>query len=81
MNTIPKSAPVETLGLPRGDHWVRFHVEGDSISFQVAASLPPCGQPVQKKPTGFVRKWGGSVKKMDADGDEWLEHINRKHLR
>jgi len=86
MNTLTKSAPLGTLGLPSGDHWVRFHVEGDSISFEVAASVPQAGAvPVEtagpRKPTGFVQKWGGSVKKIVDESDAWLTHINDKHLR
>ena len=34
-----------------------------------------------RKPTGFVRKWGGSVKKVADEGDVWLARINEKHLR
>lgn len=79
MNTFPKSAPLGTLGLPCGDHWVRMHVEEDAISFEVAASLP---QQASKpgKPTGFVQRWGGSARKLDDAGDAWLAHINEKHL-
>lgn len=86
MNTLTKSASLGTLGLPSGDHWVRFHVEGDSISFEVAASVPqaadrsPTTVP-PRKPTGFVQKWGGSSKKIDDESDAWLSHINDKHLR
>jgi hypothetical protein len=86
MNTLTKSAPLGTLGLSSGDHWVKFHVEGDSISFEVAASMPEkdagLGEaPVTRKPTGFVQKWGGSVTKIEGADDAWLSHINDKHLR
>ncbi len=85
MNTLSKSTPLGTLGLPSGDHWVRFHVEGDAISFEVA-SVPQVlaaahDSAPQKKPTGFVQKWGGSVKQVDDASDAWLTHINDKHLR
>jgi hypothetical protein len=86
MNTLTKSASLGTLGLPSGDHWVRFHVEGDSISFEVEASVPQAAA-VQvetarlTKPTGFVQKWGGSLKKIKDEDDAWLTHINEKHLR
>jgi hypothetical protein len=80
MNTYPKSAALGTLGLPSGDHWVRVHVEDDAISFEVAASLPQQGGK-PGKPTGFVQLWGGSAKKLEDAGDEWLAHINSKHLR
>lgn len=86
MNTLTKSATLDTLGLSSGDHWVRFHVEGDSISFEVASAaageklnvMPPTGQ---RKPTGFVQKWGGSARKVEDLTDGWLTHINDKHLR
>ena len=86
MNTLTKSAPLGTLGLSSGDHWVRFHVEGDSISYEVTASVPEQDSSVSsatmvRKPTGFVQKWGGSVKKTEDAADAWLNHINDKHLR
>ena len=77
MNTVAKSAPLGTLGLPVGDHLVRFHVEADVISFEIADSEPT----MKKPPTGFVRRWGGSVRKIEDAGDAWLTHINDKHLR
>ncbi len=82
MNTLAKSAPLGTLGLPSGDHWVKFHVEENSISFEIKSSQPstsPESKP--RKPTGFVQKWGGSAKKQTAATDDWLTHINDKHLR
>jgi hypothetical protein len=86
MNTLTKSAPLGTLGLSSGDHWVHFHVEDDSISFEVAASVPEqkadaAATPGVRKPTGFVQKWGSSVKKIENTDDAWLTHINDKHLR
>ena len=82
MSTHSKSEPLGSLGLPSGDHWVRFHVEGDSITFEVAASAPKThGVTVTKKPTGFVQKWGGSAQKITDSTDPWLTHINDKHLR
>jgi hypothetical protein len=80
MNTLTKSAPLGTLGLPAGDHWVKFHVEDDTISFEVTASVPMAAA-TQMKPTGFVQKWGGSVTKIEDESDAWLSHINSKHLR
>ncbi len=80
MNTFPKSAALATLGLPSGDHWVMMHVGDDAISIEVTASLPP--QPDRlTKPTGFVQRWSGSARKLDDASDDWLEHINQKHLR
>ena len=82
MKTLEASAPLEKLGLPSGDHWVRFHVEGSLISFNVEASAPPAQPPkTARKPTGFVQKWSGSVKKLEDSHDLWLSHINEKHLR
>lgn len=84
MNTLTKTDTIDTLGLPQGDHWVRFHVEKDVISFEVAGSSPvratTAAAPL-RMPTGFVEKWGGSVMKLDDPGDSWLTHINEKHLR
>lgn len=86
MNTLTKSTPLGTLGLPSGDHWVRFHVEGDSISYEVAQSLPKSDQQAvkvapPKKPTGFVQKWGSTARKIEDANDAWLTHINDKHLK
>lgn len=86
MNVLPASAPLGTLGLTSGDHWVRFHVEGDSISFEVAASAPvdeaaSIAEAPRRMPTGFVQKWGGSAKKIESTEDLWLTRINEKHLR
>lgn len=33
------------------------------------------------KPSGFLKRWGGSLKKIEDAADPWLTHINRKHLR
>ena len=85
MSTLSASAPIGTLGLPTGDHWVKFHVEGDLISFEVTASHPQESvvkeMQAPRKPTGFVEKWGGTVKKIEDGKDAWLAHINDKHLR
>lgn len=82
MKTLEASAPLERLGLPSGDHWVRFHVEDGLISFNVEASVPPTQPPLSvRKPTGFVQKWSGSAQKLEDSSDLWLSHINEKHLR
>ena len=86
VNVLTKSAPLGTLGLPSGDHWVRFHVEGDTISFEVAGSLPktneqPVSPATQQKPTKFVQKWGSTASKIEDVNDSWLTHINEKHLK
>jgi hypothetical protein len=80
VNTLTKDTTLRTLGLPVGDHWVKFHVEDDTISFEVTASAPK-PSPTKRKPTGFVQKWGGSVTKVEDESDTWLSHINAKHLR
>lgn len=82
MHTLPKSASLDNLDLPDGDHWVKFHVKESTISFEVAASVP--GSDVSsnaQKPTGFVDKWGGSVRKEESADDSRLQHIHSKHLR
>lgn len=82
MNTLSKSDPLGTLGLPAGDHWVKFHVEDDSISFEVAESTPtPAPTTGKRMPTGFVRKWSGTARKVEDAADDWLSRINEKHLR
>ena len=86
MNTVTKASPLGTLGRPAGDHWVRFHVEGESISFEVAQSSPVLASPKTdqmsaRKPTGFVKKWGGSARKTADPSDLWLTRSNEKHLR
>jgi hypothetical protein len=81
MNTLSKTATLGTLGLPSGDHWVKFHVEGDSISFEVAASVPAkSGSASLRKPTGLIEKWSGSARKIEDSSDAWLSHLNEKHL-
>lgn len=84
MPTVTKSATLDTLGLPAGDHLVRFHVEAEMISFEVAASRLPVTSPqsaATRQPTGFVKKWGGTARKVEDSEDAWLTHINDKHLR
>jgi hypothetical protein len=63
---------------------VRFHVEADAISFEIAASHSPKGAPepaTQRKPTGFLGKWGSTARKIEDPADAWLTHINEKHVR
>jgi hypothetical protein len=82
MITLTTSAPLGALGLGSGYHWVRFHVEGNAISFVVVDSAPTTlAGTLPKKPTGFVQKWGGSARRIDDASDVWLTHINDKHLR
>ena len=83
MKTLTSSASLKTLGLPSGDHWVKFHVEGDVISFDVRAQGPvvEANDVALHKPTGFVKRWRGCMKKVEDPADPWLTHINEKHLR
>jgi hypothetical protein len=82
VSVLTKKASLGTLGLPAGDHWVKFRVEGDLISFELADTLPPSAPfPGGRNPTGFIKKWGGTAKKVEDSGDAWLSHINEKHLR
>jgi hypothetical protein len=84
MPTVTKSTTLDALGLPTGDHLVRFHVEAEIISFEVAASRLPVATPESahpRQPTGFVKKWSGTAKKTAVSDDPWLTHINDKHLR
>ena len=83
MTTLSKEADLASLGLPTGEHWVKVHVEGDVISFEVAASKvsQPALETEGRKPTGFVDRWGGTARKIEDPADGWLTHINEKHLR
>ena len=83
MTALTKSSPLGTLGLPAGDHLVRFHVEAEVISFEIASSTPLSKNPKDqgRTPTGFVNQWGGTATKQEAPEDAWLDHINDKHLR
>jgi len=86
MTTLAKTASLSTLGLPSGDHWVRFHVEGDTISYEIAntplsSAEPPTAAVPQRKFAGFVEKWGGTARKIDDLSDAWISHINEKHLK
>ena len=85
MPILAKSAPLDTLGLPPGDWVVHFHVEEDAISYEVSPSLPPApvltDPVIRERSPGFIEKYGGSMKKIEDLSDEWLTHINEKHLR
>jgi len=82
MTTLAKSDPLDALDLPPGDHWVKFHVDEDSISFEVASAKPEASPSPEKRiPTDFVQRWGGSARKIARDEDTWLARINEKHLR
>ena len=84
MPTIAKTATLGALGLPAGDHLVRFHIEADVISFEIADSQPLAGAPAStahRQPTGFLKKWGSTARKIEDPADAWLTHINEKHVR
>ncbi len=48
------------------------------VSECLAKALPSLGK---RQPTGFLRKWGGTIRKIDDASDVRLTHINAKHLR
>ncbi|MBP7951258.1 MAG: hypothetical protein KA004_16530 [Verrucomicrobiales bacterium] len=90
MNTLTKSSPLGTLGLTSGDHWVRFHVEDDAISFEVAASLPaqaPASPVPSRRATAarsFVARWSGQgrlLSEAEIGDDERLAALTAKHVR
>jgi hypothetical protein len=84
MPTVAKTATFNTLDLPEGDHLVLFHVEADTISYQVTSSQPDMEKIAtspKQFPTGFLKKWGGTAQKVEDTSDEWLTHLNDKHLR
>lgn len=89
MNILTKSAPIGTLGLPSGDHWVKFHVEGDSISFEVAASLPrqssasSASSSQTSAARSFVEKWSGRgqlLSETEMANDDRLAALTAKHV-
>ena len=84
MPTIAKTATLGALGLPAGDHLVRFHIEADVISFEITDSHPAVGTPASaghRQPTGFLKKWGSTARKIEDPADAWLTHLNEKHVR
>ena len=84
MRTIADSQPLRALGLPAGEHLVRFHVNAGEMLFEIAASLPAMSAPPpvrSQQPVWFVKKWGGTGSKCEDPEDAWLTHLNEKHLR
>lgn len=92
MNTLAKSETLGTLGLTPGDHWVKFHVEGDSISFEVAASAPASSScltsgnspRLEKAASTFVQNWSGKghvLSEAEQADDPRLARLTAKHLR
>lgn len=80
MTTLLKSAPIESLGLSPGIHHIKVVVAEDTVSFELECQATSDG-PNLGKSSGFVRAWGGSTRKAEDPADEWLTHINEKHLR
>ena len=80
MTVVSKSASLESLGLGPGTHTLKVVVAGETVAFEVEAPATR-PSPVLRQGTGFVQTWSGTARKMDDPGDEWLERINRKHLR
>ena len=84
MPTIAKTATLGALGLPAGDHLVRFHIEADVISFEDADSQPLAGAPAStahQQPTGFLKKWGSTARTIEDPADAWLTHSNENYGR
>ena len=82
MPTIAKTATLDALGLPVGDHLVHFHVGADVVSFEIASgSTPETELSAPRTPSGFLKPWGGTVRKIEDSADAWLPHINEKHVR
>lgn len=80
MTVLLKSAPIESLGLSPGVHHLKVVVADDTVSFELEG--PAAGEgPELRKGSGFVAAWGGSARKVENPADEWLTHINEKHLR
>lgn len=50
---------------------MKFHVEGDAISFEVAASKvsQTALETEERKPSGFVERWGGTARKIEDSSD------------
>ncbi len=85
MNTLAKSAPLGTLGLPEGDHWVKFHVEDDTISYEVAVSLVKGEQTTSQADAAeaFVQKWSGQGRlqsENEMTDDDRLAALTAKHV-
>lgn len=80
MSTLAKSDPLSRLGLPIGSHTIHVLVEEDVMRFEVQTSAITDPELAKKKPTGFLKRWGNSARKLDASSDPWLAHIQEKHL-
>lgn len=80
MTVVTKSSPIASLGLGPGVHLLKVVVAVDTVAYEVAEP-PELPNPEPRQPTGFVRKWRGTARILDASDDAWLSHINSKHLR
>lgn len=82
MITVAKSTPIGSLGLSPGDHLVRVHVGQDTVSLEIETpgTVAPESPTAHRQATGFLSKWGGTARKMADPSDDWLTHINEKHL-
>jgi len=80
MTIVKKESPIGSLGLAPGVHWLKVVVAGDTVAYELMSQTPHTS-PSQRKGTGFVRKWSGTARKDDDSDNEWLSHINAKHLR
>jgi len=89
MNILTKDDPLGTLGLPAGDHWVKFHVEEETISFEVAASVPLQTPGSRASSAGsaarsFVEKWSGQgrlLSETEMGDDARLAELTAKQVR
>jgi hypothetical protein len=80
VTVLSKSAPIESLGLSPGVHHLKVVVADDTVSFELEGSAVAENKDVRRG-SGFVTAWGGSARKVEDAEDEWLTHINKKHLR
>ena len=74
------------LGLSEGDHWVKFHVRGDEVSFEVSASVPAGKNEEAEKHRNalqFIQKWSGKgsvINVAETRDDPRLAALTEKHL-
>jgi len=80
VTVVRKNSPIESLGLGPGVHLLKVVITGDTVAYEVAATTPS-STPQLRTGTGFVGKWSGTARKMEVSSDDWLAHINAKHLR
>lgn len=61
----------------------RVSAERHVAPSQVVSECLAKGLPSQarRQPTGFLKKWGGTIRKIDDPTDARLTHTNEKHLR